>query len=235
MSSEWRAVAVRHVAFEDLGILEPILVERGFDVTTLQAGVDSLDSMADADVLVVLGGPIGVGDVQDFPFLQEEVSHLRQRLEHGLPTLGICLGAQLMAAALGARVTPSGSFEVGYRPLRVTAAGRDSVLAGLDGVPVLHWHGDVFGIPSGARRLAETDGFSNQAFDLGPAILALQFHIEARWDEIERWLIGHSVELADRGVSVPDLREQARRWGPQLESVASALLRRWIDTVVAAL
>ena len=104
-----RAIAIRHVAFEDLGILSPLLTRRGYRIEYLDAGVDALtDGIATADLLVVLGGPIGVYDHDRYPFLAAEVSALTARLRHGSPTLGVCLGAQLIAAARGAAVTPAG-------------------------------------------------------------------------------------------------------------------------------
>ena len=157
-----RALAVRHVLFEDLGILEQLLRQRGYEVAYAEAGADRIapDLALEPDLLVVLGGPIGVGDIERYPFLAEEVAALAARLAVGAPTLGICLGAQLMAAALGAEVAPTGRMVFGFAPLTLTDEGRDSPLAELDGVPVLHWHGDQFAIPDGAVRLAETPGTS---------------------------------------------------------------------------
>ncbi len=226
-----RVVVVRHVAFEDLGVIADVVGERGMDVHVLEAGVDPVDvqEVLGADLLVVLGGPIGVGDVGRYPFLADEMDAIGARLESGGATFGVCLGAQLMAAALGARVAPTGRHEIGWSPLGLTAAGEDSVLAPLGGVPVLHWHGDQFEIPAGARRLAETPGFPNQAFDLGPRVLGLQFHLEARPERIESWLVGHAVELAAAGVDPRDLRAQARGVGSRLPEVARAVVHAWLD------
>ncbi len=104
-----RALAVRHVLFEDLGILEAVLAEHGYEVAYAEAGLDPLSPEAALapELLVVLGGPIGVGDAELYPFLADEVAAIAARLGAGLPTLGICLGAQLMAAAVGAEVAPT--------------------------------------------------------------------------------------------------------------------------------
>lgn len=228
-------VVLRHVAFEDLGVIGDVFGERGMGVRVLEAGVDALDvgEVVGSDLLVVLGGPVGVGDRERYPFLVEEQEAVGARLEAGGPTLGVCLGAQLVAAALGAEVVPTGRHEIGWAPLGLTEEGRDSVLAPLGGRPVLHWHGDQFAIPRGARRLAETPGFPNQAFDLGSGVLGLQFHLEVRPERIESWVVGHAVELAAAGVDPRDLREQARGVGAQLPEVAREVVRTWLDGALA--
>ena len=226
-----RVVVLRHVAFEDLGVFGEVLARRGMEVRVVEAGVDRIDvgEVVGADLLVVLGGPIGVGDVDRYPFLTDELGAVSSRLAAGGPALGICLGAQLMAAALGARVEPTGRHEIGYGPVELTRAGRDSVLAPLEGVPVLHWHGDQFASPEGARRLAQTPGFPNQAFEVGERVLGLQFHPEVRPERLESWLVGHSVELAGAGIDPRDLREQARTVGAGLPVVAAGVFGDWLD------
>lgn len=225
------ALAIRHVPFEDLGILAPVLAERGYSVRYLEAGVDAIDTAAlgNADLVVILGGPIGVYETGRYPFLAQELRAIAHRLRQDKPTLGICLGAQLMAAALGADVVSTGRAEIGYAPLTLTPQGQDSVLNAVASVPVLHWHGDQFAIPEGASRLAETPGFPNQAFALGSRILGLQFHLEADSAQIERWLIGHACELSLRQIDPAVIREDARRYGLQLERGARQVMEQWLD------
>jgi GMP synthase (glutamine-hydrolysing) len=219
------------VLFEDLGLLDELLTQRGYEVAYLEAGVDPLTPALalEPELLVVLGGPIGVGDVERYPFLADEIAAIGARLDAGAPTLGICLGAQLMAAALGAEVAPTGRMELGFAPLTLTDAGRDSALAELDGVPVLHWHGDAFAIPEGAVRLAETPGFPNQAFARGSAALALQFHPEVDPARLERWLIGHAGELAGADVDPRALRSDAAAHGEALTAAGGRMFGRWLD------
>ncbi|MDA2806048.1 glutamine amidotransferase [Nocardiopsis suaedae] len=225
------AVALRHLAFEDLGILGPILERRGYRVSYLDAGVDALDgdTVQGADLLVVLGGPVGAYETGTYPYLAGETEAVARRLEAGAPTLGVCLGAQLMALAAGADVTAAGRKEIGYAPLGLTAAGEASPLKHLAGSPVLHWHGDEFAIPEGAERLAETPDFPNQAFSLGANALGLQFHLEADHTRIEQWLIGHANELAAAEVDPRTVRADAAAYGPALAEAAEAVFGAWLD------
>lgn len=228
-----RALAIRHVNFEDLGVLAPELLQRGYTIDYLDAGVDPIDDnvVADADLLIVLGGPIGVGDRDLYPFLDREITAIRGRLQEGRATLGICLGAQLIAHALGAAVTPTGRVEIGYAPIELTDEGNQSVLSALKGTPLLHWHGDEFAIPEKAIRLAGTPGFPNQAFSIGSAVLALQFHLEVDPDRIEHWLIGHAHELATHGLDPNQIRRDARRHGLELAHKSRNALNLWLDAV----
>jgi len=231
-----RAIAVRHVGFEDLGILEPLLRGRGFQPEYRDAGVDPLDpdELAAADLLVILGAPIGAYDVEHYPFLANEVAAARRRMTGPVPrpTLGICLGAQIMAIAAGAAVKPTGRKEIGFGSLTFTGAGRRSPLAELGATPVLHWHGDAFDIPSGAERLAETPGFPNQALSIGPNLLGLQFHLEVDHSTFERWLVGHALELELAGIDPRTLRADAARLGPALVDAGSRVFGRWLDRLV---
>jgi GMP synthase (glutamine-hydrolysing) len=231
------AVAVRHVLFEDLGILESLLTERGYSIRYLDAGVDLVDAaiISSADLVIVLGGPIGVYDTDRYPFLADERAAIGMRLALDKPTLGICLGAQLMAQALGAEVTSTGRAEIGYSLLSLTDQGRASVLASLESVPVLHWHGDQFDIPPGALRLAQTPGFPNQAFSIGARILGLQFHLEAEPMQIERWLIGHAHELAAHQIDPGTIRRDADQFGQNLARVARTIFAAWLDRISSKL
>lgn len=227
------ALVIRHVAFEDLGHFAPVLAEQGYAVRYLDMGLDALDAgrVAGADLLVVLGGPIGVYEEDKYPFLTDEIAQIAARLRAGKPTLGICLGAQLMARALGARVYPGPAKEIGFAPLTLTEAGKTACVAGFDGVPVLHWHGDTFDLPEGATLLASTAICRQQAFSYGRNAIGFQFHPEAGAAGFERWLIGHTCELAAAGLSVPALRAEHERLAPVLAAPAQACLRMWLGQI----
>jgi GMP synthase (glutamine-hydrolysing) len=224
------AVAIRHVAFEDLGAFAPVLAEHGYAVRYHDVGLDSvaaLDPSAD-DLLVVLGGPIGAYEEDRYPFLREELVLLEARLAADRPTLGICLGAQLMARALGARVVPGPAKEIGFAPLTLIDAGHRSCVGVFEGAPVLHWHGDIFALPEGATRLASTLACDNQAFARGPHAIGFQFHPEAGALGFERWLIGHTVELGAAGIDVAALRAEHDALATRLQECAVACLTHWL-------
>lgn len=224
------ALVLRHLAFEDAGLFAAPLRERGYTLREVDAGVNAAPAeLESADLLVVCGGPIGVYETDRYPYLLDEIDALRRRLQARRPTLGLCLGAQLMAAALGAGVYPGGRKELGWAPLQLSAAGQASPLGVLGTQPVLHWHGDTFDLPQGATLLASTAPYPHQAFSHGPHALALQFHVEADWRRIEQWLIGHTGELAAAGIDVNALRAASQQHGPALQTLAGELIGRWLD------
>jgi GMP synthase (glutamine-hydrolysing) len=225
------AVAIRHVAFEDAGILEDVLAARGIDLRYLEAGRDELQQARDADLLIVLGGPIGVTEFERYPFLRDEFAVIEHALRRKTPLIGICLGAQAIAAALGSRVYKGREKEIGWGLISLTGAGRASPLAALadNKMRVLHWHGDTFDLPAGAVQLAETAITPNQAFSYGPKVLALQFHVEPRAKDIERWLIGHTTELRLSDINLARLRSDTRTYGEGLERAGTKLFNDWLD------
>lgn len=220
------AVAIRHVFFEDLGSLGDVLCQRGFRISYMDAGVDDLNNV-DAlgpDLLVLLGGPIGANDEHVYPYLLDEMRLLERRLHADAPTIGICLGAQLMARVLGTRIYAGAKREIGWSPVDISDAGLRSALANLSGTPVLHWHNDTFDCPEGATCLASTQITPNQAFSWRNHCLGLQFHAEAVHRGFERWLIGHTHEInstADCGAM--RLREDTWRYAAQLQLHAGKL------------
>ena len=221
-------VALRHVGFEDLGAFSQPLQAAGYDIRYHDIGLDDAAAVGDPDLLAVLGGPIGAYDEDLYPFLTDEIALLAKRLAARRPALGICLGAQLMARALGARVYPGRAKEIGFAPLRLSDP--DGLLSPLQDVPVLHWHGDTFDLPDGAVHLAATRDCDNQAFSIGRHALAFQCHPEAQSLGFERWLIGHAAEIAATpGVSVGGLRIQMAAHGAAAAAAGRSALARWLD------
>lgn len=227
------ALVTSHVPFEDLGSFASVLEPRGYNIVTADAVTDDLRAagMIEADLLIVLGGPIGVYQQEAYPFLMREISLISARLAAQRPTLGVCLGGQLMAHALGGTVHPGeNGKEIGWSPIILTDAGRRSPLRHLEGIPVLHWHGDTFTTPPDAELLASTAKYANQAFAAGHHALALQFHIEVTADGLERWFVGHSCEIENTaGLTVPQLRDDTASCAPALTEAAARCLGEWLD------
>jgi len=217
-----KVVAIRHVPFEDLDGFAGILRARGYELAYRDAPIDDLAApeIAAADLLIVLGGPIGAYEDDIYPFLADEIRVIEARLAAGRPVLGICLGSQLMARALGARVYATGAKEIGWAPLILGEDPQWLAPLGPE-VAVLHWHGDTFELPAGARPLASTVQTRHQAFAWGRHGLGLQFHLEATPRGLERWYVGHACEIgATAGLSVGLLRRQAADWAPRLDRPA---------------
>ena len=220
--------AIQHLAFEDLGSFLEVLRRRDAALKIIDAAGDDIASARDSDLVIILGGPISACDEARFPFLGNERTLIEYRLRRALPTLGICLGAQLMAQVLGASVYPMAQKEIGFSPLNLTEAGRAHAIGTLT-TPVLHWHGDTFDLPSGALRLAATEHCAEQAFSFENHCLALQFHLEVRARDLERWLVGHIAELDAAGVDLQALRAQAKQCSDALEKDAHRILNAWLD------
>ena len=223
--------AIQHLAFEDLGSFEETLYQLGYRVRYFDAGVDDLSvALKYEGLTIILGGPIGVYETEDYPFLQTEIDLLKERLKLQRPTLGICLGAQLISKALGSAVYAGHTKEIGWSTVDIINE-QDNVLNSLNGVPVLHWHGDTFDLPAQSKLLASTQIYKNQAFQVGSNILALQFHPEVTSDSLEKWLIGHTCELRKAGIDITQLRADNHRYAEKLESVAGSILSRFIEQI----
>ncbi len=230
-----KAWAITHVAFEDLGSFEQILREEGFEIEYLNAACDDLsviDPETD-DLVIILGGPVSVNDINEYPFITVELEMLAERLKADKPTLGICLGAQLIARAMGAKVYPGQHKEIGWSPIHLDEAGSRSVLRHLVGeeVCVLHWHGETFDLPEYAEHLASSEHYANQAFSYGKT-LALQFHPEVTRRGLEQWYVGHTGEIHQtEGISVNQLRDDAGWFADTLQARAYGFLTEWLEQV----
>ena len=222
--------AIQHLAFEDLGSLEDIFYQLGFRVRYFEAGVDNLAPALNYEGLtIILGGPIGVYETEDYPFLVDEIAGLKQRLQDQKPTIGICLGAQLIAYALGAKVYAGHQKEIGWSPLEIKSI-ESNILEPLKDTAVLHWHGDTFDLPPNATLLASSEIYPNQAFSIGNNILALQFHLEITQHNFEKWLIGHTCELRHANLSIQQLRQDNLEYAKRLENKTTIIIHKFIES-----
>ena len=214
-----KLLVCQHVAFEILGTLNPLLKDAGFRIRYLNFGrePDLEPEIGGYNGLVVLGGPMSVSQADQYPHLDTEVELIRSAIDRQVPILGICLGAQLIAKALGAEVRPNSQKEIGWYDLSLTEVGREDPLTRSfgDRERIFQWHGDTFDIPEGAVHLASSPSCRNQAFRYADNVYGLQFHLEVDEPLIERWLRVpiHRAEIAELGGQIDP--EVIRKETPQ--------------------
>jgi len=228
-------LAVRHERHEGLGFLEKVFKEEKVPFCYLDVfeNPDLSVDLSGTSALVVLGGAMGVYEADRFPFLRKEIELLREALRQNLPTLGICLGSQLLAAAGGARVYRGPQKEIGWFPLRIEPQAReDPLLRHLAAETMaFHWHGDTFDLPKGARPLAFSERYTHQAFRLGEKAWGLQFHLEITEEMIREW-VEHAE--AKSGALHPDwnaceILTQTPCFLPELETRARKVFGEFVS------
>ena len=231
-------LVVRHIKHEHIGTLAAAfknnrLEYRYLDVFRGEVVPQRLEGFGG---MLIMGGPMGVYEADRYPFLAAEMNLIRAAAGSGLPVLGICLGSQLIAAALGARVYPGGRKEIGWFPVEAVAAG-DDLLRGLPAsFMAFHWHGDTFDLPPGAVRLFRSQLYENQGFRCGRNIYALQFHFEVSAAMIEEWLAdkGCQAEIASvSGLSAALIRQQTKEHAVQLVRLSEQLFTHFLAMVSA--
>lgn len=234
-----RILVFQHVAAEPLGTLDPLIRARGHRIrfVNFERQPDAQPNVDRYRGLIVLGGPMNVEDQACRPHLRTELQAIERMLAQGKPVLGICLGAQLLAHALGAAVARNPAPEIGWYPLRLTGHGADDpVLSPLgDHAPVFQWHGRRFDIPAGATHLASSDDCAQQAFRHGDNAYGFQFHLEMDEPLIERWLAnpGYRDELAASGLphDADAIRAQTRRHIAGMQRRADVVFNNFLDLV----
>src|SRR5262245_55746020 len=236
-------LAVRHVGREGLGTIGDALERKDAPVQIVDASAGDLPDFDPGmwSGLVVMGGPMNVDEVEKYPFLAGEVQWLERAVEARLPVLGVCLGAQLLAKALGARVYPNTIKEIGWYEVELLPAAEDDLVFGGIAKPqadakrqmtVFQWHGDTFDLPEGAVRLARSEQCENQAFRYGRAAYGLQFHLEVTPEIIDSWLCegGNCGELA--GLSYIDpavIQRETPEKLPEMERLGRVVFERFVE------
>jgi GMP synthase (glutamine-hydrolysing) len=222
-----RVLAFRHVPFEHLGLIADSLAERNIECRYVDLyASDGVPSAADAEGFIFMGGPMSVND--NLPYISRELQLVQDAVARGKPVLGVCLGSQLIAKALGSRVYKNPVKEIGWFNVRFSEAARaDRLFAGLNGPElVFHWHGETFDLPAAAELLASSDACRHQAFRVGTNVYGLQFHLEVTPEMIADWC------LQDENCG--DMHEIERAIDPQrnasrLRELSRQIFGRWCD------
>jgi len=223
---EYSWIVLQHVAWEGPGLIASEAKARGLclEIRRLDQG-DSIPDSDRVDGLVVMGGPMGAYETDKFPFSAEECRLIAGLARRNRPVLGVCLGAQLLASALGANVYPGQQAEVGFGSVDLTAEGKqDFLFESLEGpVTVFHWHGDTFDLPAGAVLLASSKQYLHQAFRFGSRAYGLQLHIEPESETWSSWREHLPKQL---------IGEDAPR-RIQIAEVGRKIIARFFDTVLS--
>lgn len=220
---------IRHVPHEGLAGYRDPIEAAGYELARIDVGDPAFGAvdLGEPDLLIMMGGPMGVYEQDEHPWIACQLRRLAQRLDADRPTLGVCFGAQMIAAAMGARVYKGSAKEIGFHPLEFVAPA--SPLRHVAGTPLLHWHGDTFDLPDDVELLASTSAYPHQAFRRGRNILALQFHGEMGLDpRFDEWLRQWPEALAETGGSVEDMRERHRRYGPAAVAAGRSMIAEWL-------
>lgn len=223
-----KVLVFRHVPHEGLGTIEPFLkrhLEVEIEYCDLFSENFASKSPRDYDYVIAMGGPMNVDETERYPFLLKEREFISSAIHLGIPVLGICLGAQMIARALGAKVYPGKKKEIGWYPIQFSKEGSNDPLFRntLESNPIVfHWHGDTFDLPKGATLLASSELFPHQAFRFGENVYAFQFHLEMTSEIIRDWVSKGTEEI--KSLRQPNLEkiidEETNRYGTLLTILA---------------
>lgn len=224
-------VVLRHIACEPAADYGEALASLA-PVVTVDMGVDTLPDLGEVQAILSMGGPMGVGDADRLPWIREELDFLRRAVESDIPVWGVCLGAQMLAAALGAKVYTGEVPEVGVSEVILNEEGMEDPVWGgsTSTLNVLQWHSDTFDVPEGATLLASSSLYPNQLFRYGKSY-AVQFHVEAspklvsEWAEVPEYRDSLSAALGSEGQQI--LARGMERVGPQLHDHATSTMAAW--------
>lgn len=230
-----KILVFQHVPYEPLGTLDPLLKQAGFRIRYVNFGRNpgerpTLDGYA---ALIILGGPMNADNIAQFPHLATELELIQEALQRDMSVLGICLGAQLLAKALGGRVLPGGGREIGWYSVELTQAGQDDPVLSTFGqqTEVFQWHDDVIELPDNVEHLAKSANCPIQAFRHGEHAYGFQFHLEVDGALIERWLTvpQHQSELAHGGVDPGLIRDKIENSIEPLILLSNSTFGRWVE------
>lgn len=226
-------LVLQHVEPESPGRIERALesVGAGLVIVRIFKGDPVPAAIGDNDGLLIMGGPMSVYEQDRYPHLKAEIHLLQQAVEKRRPVLGTCLGSQLLAAALGAKVYPGKQKEIGWFPVHLSPdAGTDKLWTGLPkSFTGFHWHGDVFDLPDGAVSLASSDLTAHQAFRFGQNAYGFLFHMEVTATMIREWVRSFEGEMKQAGISEEPVTAGIETYLRELHSVGDTVYRRWAE------
>lgn len=234
MSSSKEVWAIQHIGYEDLGSFETVLKERDFKIKYFcSRHVDYKALFAcDPDLVVVLGGPMSVYDVEINPWIPHEQKFVEDRIECEKPLMGICFGAQMIARALGANVYKgTQGKEIGWSKITLNDEGKKTPFRHLSGefTEMMHWHGDTFDLPDGAVLLASSDKYKKQAYSYGNHVFAMQCHPEVTQSKLRLWYSSGKEEIAETGNTTQGMMDMAEKYIDTLTVQAHKFLHEWLD------
>lgn len=225
---------LKHIEHEGAGIFQHILNEKRIDCKVVKLWKDGgiLHPASDEySGLIVMGGPMNVDEEDKYPFLKEEKKFIKMFVESGKPYLGICLGAQLLSAAMGGKVYAGGKKEIGFYDVSLTEEGEKDKLFGLFNekrFKIFQWHGDTFTLPDGARNLISSALYDNQAFIIGDKAYGLQFHMEVTDEMIKEWVDMGRDEIESAGINPDKIIRDIPVYSNELERKAKAFFEAFL-------
>lgn len=226
------ALIIRHVPYEGVAGYRVPIEAAGYEVDRIDVSDPDFSTLdlCRHDLLIMMGGPMGVYEQESHPWISCQLRRLAQRLEADRPTIGVCFGSQMIAAALGAEVYPGPDMEIGFHPIAIAPQAQDGPLRHIADVPMLHWHGDTFTLPDNVELIASSPLYAHQAFRRGPNILALQFHGEMGLDpRFEAWIEQGADAIARAGTDEATLRAAHDRLGPGAVAAGQAMVAEWLE------
>lgn len=232
-----KVLAIQHIRCETLGTIAHALSLRGHSTLAIKTfeGEPIPGDMDEAAGLIIMGGPMGVCEQDRYPFLRQEIRLIEQALHEGKPVLGVCLGSQLLASALGAQVKRGKRKEIGWYPIRLTSSAVDDLLwkEVEPSFMAYHWHGDIFDLPLDAVSLASSDMTACQAFRYGQSAYGILFHMEVTGRIVAEMVQTFSDELRQESIDGREIIGKARDYLPNLHEIGKSVFGRWVSLVLS--